>query len=301
MGLDKMGVDAVVGSSEAVCACFAHNDHGRHLSINIAEKAGLWRCWVCPARGIFEEFIAQYKRCTFVQASIAARVWSRAAAYEPPPTIIPPKPKPPQEDRLAQYRFRHPYALTRGVSEETLQRFDVGCDRSKNMVTFPWFAQTDNLVGFKWRAVDRKFYLNEKGVDFSSTFFGFQHVRQHAWVWIGEGEFDTMTLDQNFRLGHFTNHYAIGLGGKYLHNNQIDALCRKQPEAVVLMLDNDEAGQQAQADIYRRLLPRVKTLQATYPPGIHDPNGLSFSQIRNIAMKLEEENGKRLLSSPTHP
>ncbi len=288
LGLREIGIDAKLGPKEAVCRCCFHADSGKpNLYVNIDDKPGVYHCFACGARGGFETLVREYTGWSLPKTILTCRQWAKVVVNDPPRLTAPVVAPLPQEDRLAPYRWRHPYVYSRGLVEETAQRFDIGYDRKQDCITLPWFAGNGTLIAIKRRAIQTKYYIFEQGADLHTTLFGLQHVRQHAFVWLVEGEFDAMYFDQCLRLAHFTNHHVVALGGKYLHNKQIDALCRREPQRVVLLLDNDAAGREAQAGLSKRLLPRVKVTDATYPANAHDPNALTFEQVVELARSIE--------------
>jgi DNA primase len=285
LGLREMGCDMKIGPKEAVLRCCFHNDKGKpNLYVNLDDKPGVYHCFACNAAGSFEGFVMGYMSWPMFKAVMQCREWARRVVNEPPPETLPKLVTLSDEDRLAPYRYRHAYVYERGLTEATAQRFDIGYDRTANAITIPWFSSNGSLVAIKRRSILSKYYIFEAGSDLSATLFGLSHVRQHAYLWIVEGEFDAMFMDQCFRIAHFDNHHATALGGKYLHDEQITALCRREPVSIVLMLDNDSAGREAQALVKRRLLSRAVVVDAPYPSeDTHDPNGLSFEQVIQLA------------------
>jgi DNA primase len=287
LGLREMGCDMKIGPKEAVLPCCFHDDRGKpNLYVNLDDKPGVFHCFRCNAAGSFEAFVMGYMAWPMFKAIMQCREWARRVINEPPPETLPKPVALPDEDRLAPYRWRHPYVYERWLVEATAQRFEIGYDRQANAITIPWFAGNGSLIAIKRRSILTKYYIFEEGADLSTTLFGLNHVRQHAYVWIVEGEFDAMFLDQCFRIGHFDQHHATALGGKYLHDTQITALSRREPVCAVLMLDNDSAGKEAQSLVKRRLLSRIPIVDAPYPSDVHDPNGLSFEQVTSIANSL---------------
>jgi len=285
-----MGIDAKFGPKEAVCVCCFHNDTGKpNLYVNIEERPGVYHCFVCRARGSFESLVQQYMHWTMPKTAMQCREWARRVANEPSRAIVPPVAQLPQEARLAPFRRRHNYVYERGLIEETALRFDVGYDRSEHAITLPWFTLNGELVGIKRRLIATKYYIFDRGCDPKSTCFGLHLCKQHCYIWLVEGEFDAMYLDQCFRIAHFTQHHAVALGGKALFDKQIGALCRREPHRAVLMLDNDTAGREAQKQIAGRLVRSMKIVEPSYPSDIHDPNKLSFEQVISLARYVESK------------
>jgi DNA primase len=286
--LTELGVDCRFGPKEAVVQCVFASETGKHLYINLLDKPGVAHCFRCGARANFQEFVKAYSGMTNVHAAMflaRCRRATAAADYEPP--IREKKKVGDDDERLRPYWFRHPYVYDRGITEETCKRFSVGYDRENNAITFPWFDRTGKLIAIKKRSILDKFYSAEADTDTSSTLFGMNLARQHGYLWVTEGEFDCLFLDQCFRLAHFDNHFALALGGTMLRTQTIVELCKRQPERIVLLLDNDDAGAQATAVIRKQLLPHVKLLQPSYPSGVNDPNELRFEQVVQLVRSLD--------------
>lgn len=60
------------------------------------------------------------------------------------------------EDELATYRYIHPYMYQRGLTDELIERFDVGYDNSTDELTFPVKDIRGNVVFIARRAVKTK-------------------------------------------------------------------------------------------------------------------------------------------------
>jgi DNA primase len=297
LALTELGIDCRFGPKEAVVQCVFANEEGKHLYINLLEKPGVAHCFRCGARCNLEAFVKAYTGWSFIQVAIFLKKCRDAVSSETyePQVRFKPKQVGPDDERLAPYWFRHQYALDRGIMEETLKRFCVGYDKEANAITFPWFERSGKLIAIKRRNVLDKFYTAEQDIDLSTAMFGINLARQNANLWITEGEFDCMFLDQCFRLGHMDNHHALALGGTMLRKSLIFEMCYLQPDSIVLLLDNDTAGRDAQEIIRRQLLPYAPVNQVEYPEGIKDPNELLFEQVvhlvRSLPPKKEYQHG----------
>lgn len=296
--LDKLGLDYKSSPKEVIMRCVFHTDRAGgkpNLYINLLLKPGVYHCFVCHASGTFDKLVMQVTGWGLVKTLLVLQKVQRQVGILPPPEDFVKAEAEAEGDPLEPYKFRHPYVHKRGLLEETCLRFRVGYDRDKNAITFPWFDRSGKLVTIKKRAVLDKFYSYPPGVDLRSLLFGMQLVKLHGYVWLCEGEFDAMFVDQCFRLGHFTQHFGLALGGTVLHGEAIRSLCKMQPESVVLLLDNDAAGREAQRIIYKNLLEHVPVIEAQYPEGVHDPNELTFEQVvaitQTLPKKRERENG----------
>jgi Toprim-like len=304
--LDALNISYHASDKEAIVHCPFHDDGAGkpHCYINIRERAGTWHCFAssCEARGNFVEFLVgatgwnQYKVLTF------SRNLKRGSELNEE-LLEKLQVQPTEEesnDPLTQYAYRHEYLHERGLGEEVLRRFQVGYDRAKNAIVFPWFDKHGNLVAIKKRRIIDKFFDYNAGADLRHTLYGLHLVRSYGVIWIVEAEIDAMTLDQVFRQGHFDRHYAVALGGRVVQESQIFAMLSKIPSCVVLMLDRDDVGRISQDELKRKLLGRVRVHEAGYPAGdAKDPNELTYDQVVQITThidKKEKENQNERLS-----
>lgn len=287
--LDQCKVRFNASSKEARINCpFCHDEGRPSLYVNLGDKPGIWHCFKCEAGGSFTELLRKLTGWTTLQALTYNRQMYQT--YKDCDRLIPESLPDDRsaEDKLAPYRFRHPYLFERKLEEPTLLRYEVGYDRTNMEITFPWFDPHGTLVAIKHRAVARRAYYYETGADISKTLFGLNLVKAGGVIWIAEGEIDAMYLDQCFRKAHFHNFYGVALGGKTLGVKVIPELKRLEPKLVVLMLDNDDAGRAAQGAVVKQLTGNLRFTEAPYPDTSKDPNSLDLEQILTIANTINE-------------
>lgn len=135
------------------------------------------------------------------------------------------------------------YFSNRGLSKETIDRFNLGYDPEKNLVTIPYNPDCKGYVHrILWNS-DNKYckfgneifninILYESSID--TLLFG-----GSAYVFVTEGQIDSMSFEE---IGLS----AIGLGGV----NEVSKLVKQLKEKpcdkiLVLALDNDKAGRRA--------------------------------------------------------
>ena len=242
-------------------------------------------CFACEVRGSFDEFVRVKTGWTLVKTlqflidlrktiSFVEDASKRVAIT-------------PQESELDRYAFRHPYCYERGLLEDTLQRWHVGYDKADEALTLPWFDMYGKLVTIKRRSVLTKRYTYPANVDLRGVLFGMQFIKLNSYVWITEGEFDAMYIDQCFRTAHFDNHFAVALGGKTLHDAAFDAICKRQPKEIVLLLDMDSHGRGAVQTIARKIIEYVTVAVPTY--STKDPNELSYAEVVSLTRQIEKD------------
>ena len=69
------------------------------------------------------------------------------------------------EEELDKYRYIHPYLYQRGLTDEIIERFDIGYDRERKEITFPVRDIEGRCVFVAGRSTERKFFRLPKGMD----------------------------------------------------------------------------------------------------------------------------------------
>lgn len=69
------------------------------------------------------------------------------------------------EEELDKYRYIHPYMYERGLTDEIIERFDIGYDRERKEITFPVKDIEGRCVFVAGRSVKSKFFRLPKGLD----------------------------------------------------------------------------------------------------------------------------------------
>ena len=291
--LKELGVDFIEGPKEFVTPCIFHPDHAKsdggkpNLYINVRGKVGVFHCFKCDATGTFDAYVRAFAGWGPIKAIAFIRK-HRATNFDEPD--VPQKAPVVQitDEALKDFAYRHAYCYDRNLTEESLRRYKVGFDRDENAITLPWFDRVGRLVGVKRRMVSYKYNLMTANEDMRPHLYGLHLVRPNSIVWMDEGEFDTIYLNQTFRTASFDKHGAVGLGGKFLHPQAIESLLKKTPRAVVLALDNDDAGREAQDAIFTQLRGIVFTINLRYTGG-KDPNELSVERVIRYAKLVEND------------
>ena len=141
------------------------------------------------------------------------------------------------EEELDKYRYIHPYMYERGLTDEIIERFDIGYDRERKEITFPVRDLEGRCVFIAGRSVERKFFRLPKGLDKPV----YQAYRFNS------GKYRTAYITESF-LNCLTawkyNQPAmalIGTGNKY----QYDILNNLPAREYILAFDPDEAGRRA--------------------------------------------------------
>lgn len=141
------------------------------------------------------------------------------------------------EEELDKYRYIHPYMYERGLTDEIIERFDIGYDRERKEITFPIKDLSGNVRFIAGRSVERKFFRLPKAID-KPIYQGYMFV---------DGTYKTAYITESF-LNCLTcwkyNKPAmamIGTGNK----KQYEILNKLPVREYILAFDPDEAGKKA--------------------------------------------------------
>lgn len=267
--LKELGIDFIDGPQNFVMPCFIEGCTGHKNPMYLRASNGVFHCFRCGTKGDFEKFVRLYTGWGEMRVMFFC---SRHRAYDDPQDKIESNYKfeTLTDEVLAKFAFRHDYCYDRKLTEATLRRYKIGYDREENMVTFPWFDRVGKLAAIKKRSVSEKYYKFMAAANFQHVLFGINLIRPKNVVWLAEGEFDAMYLDQCFHEYNLTDHGAVALGGKDLHQPALDELMMKAPTFIVLATDSDDDGSKA-ADKIAKMLT-VPSFRMAYPDGVKDPN-----------------------------
>ena len=98
---------------------------------------------------------------------------------------------------MKEYSEGKEYMYTRGFKDETLEYFNVGYSKNRNMVTVPVHSPDGICVGVVGRSVTQKEFKNSPGLPRNSTLFNIHRAKRvGANCIIVESSFDAMRVHQ---------------------------------------------------------------------------------------------------------
>ena len=147
------------------------------------------------------------------------------------------------EEELDKYRYIHPYLYERGLTDEIIERFDIGYDKTRDEITFP-VADLHGTVRFiASRSVKNKFFRLPKGED-KPIYQGYRFVTgRYRTAYITESFLNCLTCWKYDKPAMA----MIGTGNK----KQYEILNKLPVREYILAFDPDEAGRKA-ADRFRK-------------------------------------------------
>lgn len=181
----------------------------------------------------------------------------------------------PSPDKIEQFRKEFaasPSAqdyvkITRGLTEETINTFNLGFSVEKNAITIPIYKRGE-LVNIKYRHLDenaKSKYTQEKGAEvwlFNED--GIEKAKAKGGLLVVEGEFDCMSV---WQAG--IKNVVSPAGGKDSYGVWIE-LVDGIPKAYI-SYDNDKPGKGAALELAERV-GTEKSYEIIYPEGIKDAN-----------------------------
>jgi DNA primase len=141
------------------------------------------------------------------------------------------------EEELDKYRYIHPYMYERGLTDEIIERFDIGYDRERKEITFPVRDIEGRCVFIAGRSVKQKFFRLPKGFD--KPIYCADKFRAGAYrtAYITESFLNCLTCWKYDKPAMA----MIGTGNK----KQYEILNRLPVREYILAFDPDEAGRKA--------------------------------------------------------
>ena len=141
------------------------------------------------------------------------------------------------EEELDKYRYIHPYLYERGLTDEIIERFDIGYDRERKEITFPVIDIEGRCVFVAGRSVERKFFHLPKGID-KPIYQGYRFVTgKYRTAYITESFLNCLTCWKYDKPAMAT----IGTGNQ----KQYEILNKLPVREYILAFDPDDAGRKA--------------------------------------------------------
>ena len=242
-------------------------------------EAGTVHCFSCGYTDIFSELILfffgykdggvfgnkwlkeQYNIVTVKKRNVYLHISRKTNVKEELPTL--------SDQCLSPLRYTVDYMYQRGLTDEIIEQFDIGYDKTDDSITIP----VPNLKGeVKWiqrRSISKKQYYIPSGVNKTDYLLGASEIlrthREREEVYIVESPFNMLTV---WKLG-YPAVCLFGTGG----GNQYEMLRTLPFRHYVLALDNDEAGKNGTKKLIKAL-ERYKMLSIVQYEDERDINEL---------------------------
>ena len=141
------------------------------------------------------------------------------------------------EEELDKYRYIHPYMTQRGLTDEIIERFDIGYDRERKEITFPVRDIEGRCVFVAGRSTERKFFRLPQGLN-KPLYQGYRFVDgSYKVAYITESFLNCLTCWKYDKPAMA----LIGTGNR----KQYEILNKLPVREYILAFDPDEAGKKA--------------------------------------------------------
>lgn len=134
---------------------------------------------------------------------------------------------------LDEYRYTHDYMYHRGLTDEIIERYDIGYDRINDSITFPVRDKDGRCLFVAMRSIRTKFFTLPSSLN--KPLYGVYELDySNNELFICESFFDALTLAK-------WGYNAIALMGTGSHG-QYDQINKLPFRKINVVLDGDEAG-----------------------------------------------------------
>ena len=141
------------------------------------------------------------------------------------------------EEELDKYRYIHPYMYERGLTDEIIERFDIGYDRERKEITFPVRDIEGRCVFVAGRSVKSKFFRLPKGLNKPIYCADKFRTGTYRTAYITESFLNCLTCWKYYKPAMA----LIGTGDEM----QYEILNKLPVREYILAFDPDEAGRKA--------------------------------------------------------
>lgn len=258
--------------SDYVASCPFHSE--KTPSFTISPSKNIYKCFGCGKSGDGITFLIENQKMTFIESIkwIAAKnnisieeVGNRNPIIKPVPRL----------QKLSNETINY-FENTRHISNNTLLRFGVTesiewMPKAKGEVKTICFNYYKNseLVNIKFRAKGKDFKMAK---DAELIFYNLDAMKDETTVYITEGEIDAMSLHE---VGIY-NVISVPNGASVSTTQRLEYLDNcwhyfVNVNKVILVVDNDNAGQKLQDELARRI-GYSKCYLVKYLDGCKDAN-----------------------------
>jgi 5S rRNA maturation endonuclease (ribonuclease M5) len=178
------------------------------------------------------------------------------------------------------------YYVERGFSPKVLDYFDVGvCEDPKSEMykraVFPIYDENDEyMISCVGRTIcgDKKKWINKKGFNKSSFLYNYgkaiKEIDRSGTIILVEGQGDVIRLHE----AGIKN--SVGIFGSHLSDSQVFLLQKSGALNIVIMTDNDDAGNRCREEIKEKLIYSFNIFDVVTPT--NDIGDMSIEEINQV-------------------
>lgn len=176
-------------------------------------------------------------------------------------------------DTLKEFDYFHPYMYKRKLTDDIIEKFEVGYYPKEEVLTFPVYVNGQCLFIAKRKVKYKKFIMPKVE---PKPIYGLDYVENEKEVYITESIINALTL-WSYGLKAIA---LFGTGSKY----QIDMLNNVNIRKYILCLDGDEAGINGRNRFIKGLKDKIVTYIEV--PEDRDINDLTKEEFFNLEEKI---------------
>ena len=176
------------------------------------------------------------------------------------------------ENELNSYRYYHDYMFKRKLTEEVIEKFDIGYDDNTKCITFPVRDEEGKCLFVARRSVNTKFFNYPNNIE--KPVYGLYELPKDCdEVIICESMINALTC-------YVYGKPAVALNGTGT-DYQINQLKRMNVRKFILALDPDAAGRKGTLNLRKHLAPYKILTEYKIPEG-KDINDLTEDEFKNL-------------------
>lgn len=176
-------------------------------------------------------------------------------------------------DELKQYDYIHPYMFKRKLTDEIIEKFEIGYDPKTDCLTFPVYVDGKCIFVAKRKVKYKQFIMPEI---VPKPIYGLDYITDNEII-VCESVLNALTC-------YVYGKQAIALFGTG-SQWQIDMLKKLPVRKFILALDPDDAGKRGTAKIIKELTACSKIVSVLDIPETKDINDLSKEEFDNCKEK----------------
>lgn len=179
------------------------------------------------------------------------------------------------EEELESYRYTHPYMYQRGLTDEIIEKYDIGYDKKTDCITMPIRDEKGRTLFFCRRSVKTKFFNYPSGVE--KPIYGIYELPKDCKeIVVCESVFNALTCVKYGKP-------AIALLGTG-NNFQFEQIKQLPVRKILLGFDGDEAGDNAVVR-FKKYVNNKIVHQLEIPRG-KDINDLTKEEFDNLRILI---------------
>lgn len=191
------------------------------------------------------------------------------------------KPKMLPSDYLKQFEGYSPYLKKRGIKDVVYRLMGIGYDPKSKSIVIPWFTPDGRLANIKYRRTDSKVFYYDKGYPIRELVYGLNviHDRNVKRAVLVEAEIDAMYVMSHGGIA------AIAVGTSKLSDEKAEAIARSPLEEIIVIPDNDSAGEAMFQQAIEKLERYVSVKVARLPNWANDANDVKDTKKLRILIE----------------